>query len=111
MARRDSVTARKTTRQSLKLPHQGHLCASIFRTRLTSKGKRPQRIKKEQEQSPLRRSARLDRLIEINETQQNPSWQPEVLRADRRQRQRRRRLLATSRRVAPATMTTRSPAT
>ncbi|KAK5263399.1 hypothetical protein LTR96_011189 [Exophiala xenobiotica] len=67
MARRDSVTARKTSRQSLKLPHQGHLSASI---------KRPQGIKKGRNPSPLRRSVRLDRLIEINETQPKTSQQP-----------------------------------
>ncbi|KAK5188910.1 hypothetical protein LTR47_011218 [Exophiala xenobiotica] len=76
MARRDSVTAQKTTRQSLKLPHQGHLSASFFGTRLTSEGKRPQSIKKRHEQSPLRRSARLDPLIEIHDTQPKPSQQP-----------------------------------
>ncbi|KAK5202249.1 hypothetical protein LTR41_012007 [Exophiala xenobiotica] len=59
MARRDSATARKTRRQSLKLPPQ-----------------RPQGIKKGRNQSPLRRSARLDRLIEINETQPKISEQP-----------------------------------
>lgn len=75
MARRDSVTARKTTRQSLKLPHQGHLSASIFSTRLTSEGKRPQSIKKGQKQNPLRRSARLDRLIEVDEAQPKTSQQ------------------------------------
>ncbi|KAK7926443.1 hypothetical protein LTR80_011864 [Exophiala xenobiotica] len=58
MARRDSATARKTRRQSLKLPPQ-----------------RPQGIKKGRNQSPLRRSARLDRLIEINETQPKISEQ------------------------------------
>jgi hypothetical protein len=76
MARRDSVTARKTRRQSLKLPHQGHLSASSFSTGLTSKGKRPQGIKKGQKQNPLRRSARLDRLIEVSETQPKASHQP-----------------------------------
>jgi hypothetical protein len=34
MARRDSVPARKTSRQSLKLPYRGHLSASIFCTRM-----------------------------------------------------------------------------
>ncbi|OQV09882.1 hypothetical protein CLAIMM_13960 [Cladophialophora immunda] len=68
MARRDNATAQKTRRQSLNLPHQGHLSPSSFRTRLTSKGKRPQGIKKGQKQTPLRRSARLDRLIKVNET-------------------------------------------
>lgn len=76
MARRDSVTARKTLRQSLKLPHQGHLSASIFSTRLNVKGKRPQGIKKGRNPSPLRRSARLDRLTEINKTQPKTSPQP-----------------------------------
>ncbi|KIW44377.1 hypothetical protein, variant 1 [Exophiala oligosperma] len=76
MARRDSETAQKTRRQSLNLLHQGHLSASSFRTRLTSEGKRPQGIKKGRNQSSLRRSARLDRLIEINETQQKTSQQP-----------------------------------
>merc|ERR1711939_658333 len=76
MARRDSVTARKTSRQSLELPHQGHLSASVFSTRLSSKGKRPQGIKKGQKQNPLRRSARLDRLIEVNESQPKTSQQP-----------------------------------
>merc|ERR1711939_15410 len=76
MARRDSVTARKTSRQSLELPHQGHLSASVFGTRLSSKGKRPQGIKKGQKQNPLRRSARLDRLIEVNESQPKTSQQP-----------------------------------
>ena len=75
MARRDSVTARKTTRQSLKLPHQGHSSA-FFSIQPTSKGKRTNGIKKEQRQSPLRRSARLDRLIEIHDTQQKTSQQP-----------------------------------
>ena len=70
MARRDSATARKTSRQSLKLPHQDHLPPSIFGTRLTGKGKRPQGIKKRQKSNPLRRIARLDHLIEVNETQQ-----------------------------------------
>ncbi|KAJ9503205.1 hypothetical protein H2202_001359 [Exophiala xenobiotica] len=76
MARRDSVTAQNTRRQSLTLPHQGHLSAPSFSTRLTSKGKRPQGIKKGQKQNPLRRSARLDRLIEVNETQPKASPQP-----------------------------------
>jgi hypothetical protein len=73
MAQVDSVTAQKTRRQSLKLLHQGHPSASFFGTRLTSNGKRSQSIKT---QNPLRRSARLDRLIEINETQQTSSQQP-----------------------------------
>jgi hypothetical protein len=76
MAPRDSVTAQKTRRQSVKLPHQGHLSASSFSTRLTSKGERPQGIKKGQKPNPLRRSARLDRLIEVNETHQNTVQQP-----------------------------------
>lgn len=80
MARRDSATARKTTKQSLKLPDQGHLSDSIFSTRLTSKGERPQGIKKrpkkEPEKSPLRRSTRLDRSIKIDETPQTSSQQP-----------------------------------
>ena len=75
MARRDSVTAQKTRRQSVKLPLQGHLSAS-FNTRLTSKGKRPQGIEKGQKQNPPRRSARLDRLIEVNETQPKAREQP-----------------------------------
>ncbi|KAK5215340.1 hypothetical protein LTR96_011170 [Exophiala xenobiotica] len=76
MAPRDSVTALKTRRQSVKLPHQGHLCASSFSTRLTRKGERPQGIKKGQKQSALRRSARLDRLIEVNQSQPKASHQP-----------------------------------
>src|ERR1700744_4476959 len=76
MAPRDSITAQKTRRKSMKLPHQGDLSASSFSTRLTSKGKRPQGIKKGQKQTPLRRSARLDRLIEVNETQPRASKQP-----------------------------------
>ncbi|KAG9779722.1 hypothetical protein HRR80_002798 [Exophiala dermatitidis] len=76
MARRDSATAQKTKRQSLNLPHQGHSSAPSFSTRLTSEGKRPQGIKKGQKQTPLRRSARLDRLIEVNETQPKASQQP-----------------------------------
>ncbi|RMZ86963.1 hypothetical protein DV736_g5811, partial [Chaetothyriales sp. CBS 134916] len=44
-----------------------------FSTRLTSKGKRPRGIKK---RNPLRRSARLDRSIDVNETQQKTSQQP-----------------------------------
>ncbi|KIW36719.1 uncharacterized protein PV06_11018 [Exophiala oligosperma] len=64
MARRDSVTAQKTRRQSVKLPHEGHLSASSFSTRLTSKGERPQGIKKGQKQNPPRRSTRLDRLVD-----------------------------------------------
>ncbi|KAK5188683.1 hypothetical protein LTR47_011435 [Exophiala xenobiotica] len=76
MARRDSVTAQKTRRQSLKLPHRGHLSASFFSTQLTSKVKRPEGIKKGRKQGPLRRSARLDRLIEVHETQQDTSQQP-----------------------------------
>ncbi|KAK5202926.1 hypothetical protein LTR41_011342 [Exophiala xenobiotica] len=72
MARRDSVTAQKTRSQFLKLPHQGHLSASFFSTRLTSKVKRAEGIKKGRKQGPLRRSARLDRLIEVHETQQTP---------------------------------------
>ena len=73
MAHRDSVTARNTTRRSLELPHPGHLSASTFRNRLTGEGKRPQDITKEQKRNPLRRSARLDRLIVIDETQQKTS--------------------------------------
>merc|ERR1711939_1147944 len=61
MARRDSETAQKTRRQSLNLLHQG---------------KRPQGIKKGRNQSSLRRSARLDRLIEVNESQPKTSQQP-----------------------------------
>ncbi|KAK5310763.1 hypothetical protein LTR93_011949 [Exophiala xenobiotica] len=76
MAPRDSVTAQKTRRQSVKLPHQGHLSASSFSTRLTRKGERPQGIKKGQKQSALRRSARLDRLIEVNQSQPKASHQP-----------------------------------
>ena len=76
MAPRDNATAQKTRRQPLNLPHQGYLSASSFSTRLTSKGKRPQGIKKGQKQTPLRRSARLDRLIEVNETQLKASLQP-----------------------------------
>ncbi|KAK5399934.1 hypothetical protein LTR06_011409 [Exophiala xenobiotica] len=76
MARRDSATAQKTRRQSLKLPHQGHLSTSIFKIRLNVKGKRPRGIQKGRDQTPLRRSARLDRLIEINETQPKTSQQP-----------------------------------
>ena len=75
MARRDSTTARKTSRQSPKLPHESHLSASIFSAGLTSKGNRPQGIKKGQKPNPLRRSARLDRLIEVDETQHNTSQQ------------------------------------
>jgi hypothetical protein len=73
MAPRDSVTAQKTRRQSVKLPHQGHLFTSSFSTRFTSKGERPQGIKKGQKQSALRRSARL---IGVNETQPKASHQP-----------------------------------
>lgn len=69
MARRDSVTARKTSRQSLELPHPCHLSALVFSARLISKGKRPQGIKKGQKPNSLRRSARLDRPIEVDETQ------------------------------------------
>ncbi|KAJ9493602.1 hypothetical protein H2202_010918 [Exophiala xenobiotica] len=76
MARRDSVTAQKTRRQSVELPHQGHLSASSFSTRLTSKGKRPQGIEKGQKQNPPRRSARLDRLIKVKETQPKAREQP-----------------------------------
>lgn len=76
MARRDSAIAQKTKRQSLNLPHRGHSSAPSFSTRLTSEGKRPQGIKKGQKQTPLRRSARLDRLIEVNETQPKASQQP-----------------------------------
>ncbi|KAK5442664.1 hypothetical protein LTS15_010982 [Exophiala xenobiotica] len=76
MARRDSATAQKTRRQSLNLPYQGHLSASSFSTQLTNKGKRPRGIKKRQKQTPPRRSVRLDRLIEIDETQQNTNQQP-----------------------------------
>ncbi|KAK5550503.1 hypothetical protein LTR46_011499 [Exophiala xenobiotica] len=67
MAPRDSVTAQKTRRRSVKLPHQGHLSASSFSTRLTSKAERPQGIKKGQKQNPPRRSARLDRLVESSQ--------------------------------------------
>nr|KAK5432267.1 hypothetical protein LTR18_011208 [Exophiala xenobiotica] len=74
MAPRDSVTAQKTRRQSVKLPHQGHLSASSFSARLTSKGERPQGIKKGQKQNPPRRSARLDRLVD--ETQPKGREQP-----------------------------------
>lgn len=72
------MARRKTRRQPVELPHHGHISASSFSTRLSSKGIRPQNIKKGQKQDPLplRRSARLARLIEIKETQQNPSQQP-----------------------------------
>ena len=76
MARRDSETARKTTRQSLKLPHQGHLSTSVLSARLTTKGKRPQGIKKAEKRNPVRRSTRLDRLIDVDETHQKTSQQP-----------------------------------
>ncbi|KIW36769.1 uncharacterized protein PV06_11058 [Exophiala oligosperma] len=76
MARRDSVTAQKTRRQSLKLPHQSHVCASSPRTRLTSKGKRRQNIKNGQKQNLLRRSTRLHRLNDITENQAEASRQP-----------------------------------
>lgn len=75
MAPRDSVTAQKTRRQSMKLPHQGHLSAS-FITPLISKGECPLGIKKGQKQSALQRSARLDRLIEVNESQAKAGHQP-----------------------------------
>lgn len=76
MARRDSATIPKTRRQSLNLQHQDHLSTSSFSARLTSKGKRPQGIIKGQKQTPLRRSARLDRLIEVDESQPKDSQQP-----------------------------------
>jgi hypothetical protein len=57
----------------VKLPHQGHLSASSFSTRLTSEG---QGIEKGQKQNSPRRSARLDRLIEVNETQPKAREQP-----------------------------------
>jgi hypothetical protein len=58
------------------MPHQGHTSASSFSTRLICQGKRPQGIKKGQKQNPFGRSARGDRLIEINETEQAFSEQP-----------------------------------
>ncbi|KAL2410554.1 hypothetical protein ABEF91_000161 [Exophiala dermatitidis] len=76
MARRDSATAQKTKRQSLNLPQQGHSSASSFGTRLTNKENRPQGIRKGQEQTRLRRSTRLHRLIEVNETQLKANQQP-----------------------------------
>ncbi|KAK5215333.1 hypothetical protein LTR99_005568 [Exophiala xenobiotica] len=74
MARRNSIAAQKPRRQSVKLSHQGHLSAPLSPP--TSKGKHPQGIRKRQKQNPLRRSARLDRLIEANETQPKASQQP-----------------------------------
>ena len=71
MARRDSVTARKTSKQSL--PDQHRFPASIVSTRGTSQGKRPQGIKKREKRNPVRRSARLDGSIKIQETQQKTS--------------------------------------
>ncbi|KAH0848361.1 hypothetical protein AYO21_04387 [Fonsecaea monophora] len=76
MAPRDSVTAQKIRRQSVGLPHQGHLSAASISPRLTSKADRPQGIKKGQQQHPLRRSARLDRLIEVHELRLKASRQP-----------------------------------
>ena len=82
MARRDSVTARKTRRQSPKLPNQGH--SFDFRIpykALTSAGKQPQGIKKEHHISPPRRSARLSRSIKVDKAldgiSQNPFPSPE----------------------------------
>ncbi|OAP58973.1 hypothetical protein AYL99_06270 [Fonsecaea erecta] len=76
MAERDSATAQKTRRQSLNLPPQGYLSASSSSTRLNSKGTLPQGIKEGQKETPLRRSARLDRLIEVDETQLNAGQRP-----------------------------------
>lgn len=72
MARRNSIAAQKPRRQSVTLPHQGHLSAPLSPP--TSKGKHPQGIRKRQKQNPLRRSARLDRLVE--KTQPKAREQP-----------------------------------
>ncbi|OAP55866.1 hypothetical protein AYL99_10018 [Fonsecaea erecta] len=65
MARRDSATARKTSRQSLKL-----------KLKLPHEGNRPQGIRKAEKRNPVRRSTRLDRLIEVVETHPKTSQQP-----------------------------------
>ena len=77
MARRDIVTARKTTQASVKLQTRGNSIVHfrIQHSGLTSVGKRPQGIKKGERPNPLRRSARLDHSIEIHEAQQKSSQQ------------------------------------
>ena len=65
MARRDIVTARKTTEASVKLQTRSN---SIVHFRI-------QGIKKGQRPNPLRRSARLDHSIEVHEAQQKSSQQ------------------------------------
>ncbi|KIV84240.1 hypothetical protein, variant [Exophiala sideris] len=74
MARRENITARKTSRQSL--PHQSHFSASIASTRGTSKGKRPQGTNKGENRNPVRRSARLHHSLKRDETQQKTSQHP-----------------------------------
>lgn len=69
MAGGESTTARNK-RQALQLPGQGQSSASFLSTR-------PRKhVKKGQKQSPLRRSPRLRRLKEINDTLPAPSHAP-----------------------------------
>src|SRR5690349_19248455 len=63
------VTARKTTRQSLKLPNEGHSSIPAFHNKtLTGAGKQPQGIKKHHQANPPRRSARLNHSIKVDKT-------------------------------------------